>query len=95
MILNIIRFLNDYLPKAQIIGASTDGEILNDEVLKESFSLFILGLLEKLPIDKFLDNYVEEENSTDDYDMFFTDFKDEIDELIIKHVETFKKEFSE
>jgi len=69
--------------------------LVNDEVLKESFSLFVLGLLEKLPIDKFLENYVEEENSTDDYDMFFTDFKDEIDELVIKHVETFKKEFSE
>ena len=69
--------------------------MVNDENLKEAFSLFVLGVLEKLPVEKFLDIYVNPENETDEYDMFFTNFNDEIDELVIKHRETFKKEFSE
>jgi hypothetical protein len=39
--------------------------------------------------------YVLPENSDDKYDMFFMNFNDEIDELVIKHRETFKREFSE
>jgi hypothetical protein len=69
--------------------------MVNDENLKESFSLFILGILEKMPLEKFLDTYVVSENKNDEYDMFFINFKDEIDELVIKHKEIFKKEFSE
>jgi len=69
--------------------------LVNDENLKEAFSMFILGLIEKLPIEKFLDVYVLPENSDDKYDMFFMNFNDEIDELVIKHRETFKREFSE
>jgi len=69
--------------------------MVNDENLKESFSMFILGLLEKLPIEKFLDIYVNPENEDDKYEMFFMSFNDEIDELVIKHRDTFKKEFSE
>jgi len=69
--------------------------MVNDENLKEAFSLFVLGVLEKLPVEKFLDIYVNPENETDEYDMFFMNFNDEIDELVIKHRETFKKEFSE
>jgi len=69
--------------------------MVNDENLKEAFSLFVLGVLEKLLVEKFLDIYVNPENETDEYDMFFMNFNDEIDELVIKHRETFKKEFSE
>jgi len=69
--------------------------IVDDGTLKEAFSLFVLGLLEKLPVEKFLDNYVNPENDTDEYDMFFVSFKDDIDELVIKHKATFQKEFSE
>ncbi len=69
--------------------------LVNDENLKEAFSMFILGLLEKLPVEKFLDIYVVPENNDEKYEMFFVNFNDEIDELVIKHKETFKKEFSE
>ena len=70
--------------------------MVNDENLKEAISMFVVGLIEKLPIEKFLDEYVIPENEEDDeYEMFFTNFNDEIDELVIKHRETFKKEFSE
>ena len=69
--------------------------MINDKVLKESISLFVLGLLEKLPVEKFLDKYVNPENENENYDMFFVSFKDDIDELIIKHKKTFQKEFSE
>jgi hypothetical protein len=67
----------------------------NDENLKEAFSMFLLGILEKLPVEKFLDTYVLAENEDDEYDMFFMNFNDEIDELVIKHRDTFAKEFSE
>jgi len=69
--------------------------MVNDENLKEAFSMFVLGVLEKLPIEKFLDTYVIPENENDEYEMFFMNFNDEIDELVIKHRDTFKKEFSE
>jgi hypothetical protein len=69
--------------------------MINDENLKEAISLFILGVLEKLPVEKFLDTYVIPENENDEYEMFFMNFNDEIDELVIKHRDTFKKEFSE
>jgi len=69
--------------------------MVNDENLKEAFSMFVLGVLERLPIETFLDNYVIPENENDEYEMFFMNFNDEIDELVIKHRETFAKEFSE
>jgi len=69
--------------------------MVNDENLKESFSMFVLGVLERLHIEKFLDIYVIPENENDEYEMFFMNFNDEIDELVIKHRDTFKKEFSE
>jgi hypothetical protein len=69
--------------------------MVNDENLKEAFSMFILGVLEKIPVEKFLDLYVIPENDNNNYEMFFINFNDEIDELIIKHRETFAKEFSE
>jgi hypothetical protein len=69
--------------------------MVNDENLKEAFSMFVLGVLEKMPIEKFLDTYVNPENEDDEYEMFFMNFNDEIDELVIKHRETFAKEFSE
>ena len=69
--------------------------MVNDENLKEVFSMFVLGVLEKMPIEKFLDTYVVPENENDDYEMFFMNFNDEIDELVIKHRDTFAKEFSE
>ena len=99
----VIRALFEYFLELWREGAYEDAKALgydlvymvNDENLKEAFSMFILGLFEKLPVEKFLDLYVIPENEDDNYEMFFTNFNDEIVELIIKHKETFAKEFSE
>ena len=99
----VIRALFEYFLELWSEGAYEDAKALgydlvymvNDENLKEAFSMFILGVLEKLPVEKFLDLYVIPENEDDNYEMFFINFNDEIDELIIKHKETFAKEFSE
>ena len=99
----VIRALFEYFLELWSEGAYDDAKALgydlvymvNDENLKEAFSMFILGLFEKLPVEKFLDLYVIPENEDDNYEMFFINFNDEIDELIIKHRETFAKEFSE
>ena len=99
----VIRALFEYFLELWSEGAYEDAKALgydlvymvNDENLKEAFSMFILGVLEKLPVEKFLDLYVIPENEDNNYEMFFINFNDEIDELIIKHRETFAKEFSE
>ena len=99
----VIRALFEYFLELWSEGAYEEAKALaydlvylvDDENLKEAFSMFILGVLEKLPVEKFLDLYVVPENENEDYDMFFMNFNDEIDELVIKHRETFKKEFSE
>jgi hypothetical protein len=99
----VIRALFEYFLELWSEGAYDDAKALgydlvymvNDENLKEAFSMFILGVLEKLPVEKFLDLYVIPENEDNNYEMFFINFNDEIDELIIKHRETFAKEFSE
>jgi len=99
----VIRALFEYMLELWSEGEFDEAKALgydlaymvNDENLKEAFSMFILGLLEKLPIEKFLDIYVNPETENEEYDMFFMDFNDEIDELVIKHRDTFKREFSE
>ena len=99
----VIRALFEYMLELWSEGEFEEAKALgydlaymvNDENLKEAFSMFVLGLLEKLPIEKFLDIYVNPENEDDEYEMFFMNFNDEIDELVIKHRDTFKKEFSE
>ena len=99
----VIRALFEYFLELWSEGAYEEAKALgydlvymvNDENLQEAFSMFILGVLEKLPVEKFLDLYVIPENEDNNYEMFFINFNDEIDELIIKHRETFAKEFSE
>jgi len=99
----VIRALFEYMLELWSEGEYEEAKALgydlaymvNDENLKEAFSMFVLGLIEKLPIEKFLDIYVNPENEDDEYEMFFMNFNDEIDELVIKHRDTFKKEFSE
>ncbi|MEO1923801.1 MAG: hypothetical protein ABGX25_04725 [Nautiliaceae bacterium] len=66
--------------------------LVSDEKLKEMFSMFVIGMLEGLSLDKFFEKYVNNEKVYKD--VFFTDFDDKIDELVIKHRDTFKKEFS-
>jgi len=99
----VIRALFEYMLELWSEGEYTEAKklgydlvyMVSDDTLKEAFSMFVLGLIERLPIEKFLDIYVNPENEDEEYDMFFTNFNDEIDELVIKHRDTFKKEFSE
>jgi len=99
----VIRALFEYFLELWSEGAYDEAKTLgydlvymvNDENLQEAFSMFIFGVLEKMSVEKFLDLYVIPENEDDNYEMFFTNFNDEIVELIIKHKETFAKEFSE
>jgi hypothetical protein len=65
--------------------------LVEDEKIKEMFSFLVLGVYEGLEIDEFFDKYVNDENVYKDY--FFVDFKDDIDELIIKYKEKFQEEF--
>ncbi|WP_457564512.1 hypothetical protein [Caminibacter sp.] len=66
--------------------------LVDDKKLKEMFSMFVIGMLEGMSLDDFFEKYVNTENTYKD--VFFTDFNDEIDNLVIKHQNTFKKEFS-
>jgi len=66
--------------------------LVDDDRLKEMFSMFVIGMLEGLSIDDFFEKYVNSEKVYKD--AFFTDFDDKIDALVIKHKEQFKKEFS-
>ena len=66
--------------------------LVDDKKLKEMFTMFVIGMLEGLSLDEFFERYV---NTDETYkDVFFTDFADEIDTLVIKHRDKFKKEFS-
>ena len=66
--------------------------LVKDEKLKEMFSMFVIGMLERLSLDKFFDNYVKTAKTYKDY--FFVNFNDKIDELIIKHKKRFQDEYA-
>jgi hypothetical protein len=68
--------------------------LVEDEKLKNIFGYFALGMLDKIGVDKFLDKYVDTQNVEDGYEFFFTDFNDELEELIIKHKSKFEEEFN-
>ncbi len=66
--------------------------LVDDEKLKEMFSMFVIGMLAGLSLDNFFEKYVD---TNEVYkDVFFTGFDDKIDDLVIKYKDTFKKEFS-
>jgi hypothetical protein len=67
--------------------------LVDDAKLKEMFSMFVIGMLAGFNLDKFFEKYVDLSEIYEDD--FFTGFKDEIDELVIKYKEQFKKEFQE
>jgi len=66
--------------------------LVKDERLKEMFSMFVIGILEGLSVDKFFEKYVNETQTYKDY--FFVDFKNEIDALVIKHKKKFQEEYA-
>jgi hypothetical protein len=67
--------------------------LVDDAKLKEMFSMFVIGMLAGLSLDKFFEKYVDLREIYEDY--FFTGFNDEIDELVIKYKDQFVKEFQE
>ena len=66
--------------------------LVDDEKLKEMFSMFVIGMLAELSLDEFFEKYVKTNKIYKD--LFFCEFDDSIDELVIKYKEKFKKEFS-
>ncbi|NPA87829.1 hypothetical protein [Caminibacter pacificus] len=66
--------------------------LVNDPKIKEMFSMYVLGMLDKLDIDTFFEKYVDDSKAYKD--MFLAEFNDDIDELVIKHKKQFQEEFS-
>ncbi|MEO1958322.1 MAG: hypothetical protein ABGX23_02090 [Nautiliaceae bacterium] len=66
--------------------------LVKDPKLKEMFSMFVIGMLAGLSLDKFFEKYVNIDKVYKD--VFFTDFDDRIDELVIKYKKKFQEEFS-
>lgn len=67
--------------------------LVDDAKLKEMFTLFVIGMLAGLSLDKVFEKYVDGSEIYEDY--FFTGFNDEIDELVEKYKNQFVKEFQE
>ena len=67
--------------------------LVDDSKLKEMFSMFVIGILAGINLDKFFQKYVDLSEIYEDY--FFTGFNEEIDELVIKYKDKFVKEFQE
>ena len=66
--------------------------LVTDKKLKEMFSMFVIGMLEGLSVDKFFEKYVNTEKTYKND--FFVDFNDEIDALVIKHKKQFQEEYA-
>ena len=96
----VIRAMFEYMLELWAEGAIDEAKqlgydmlyLVKDEKLKEMFSMFVIGMLEGLSVDKFFEKYVDT-NKTYLND-FFVDFNDEIDALIIKHKKQFQEEYS-
>ena len=96
----VIRAMFEYMLELWAEGAIDEAKqlgydmlyLVKDEKLKEMFSMFVIGMLEGLSVDKFFEKYVDTNKTYKDD--FFVDFKDEIDALIIKHKKQFQEEYS-
>jgi len=66
--------------------------LVDDQKIKEMFSMFVIGMLAGLGLDEFFEKYVKSNKVYKD--MFFTEFDDKIDDLVVKYRDKFKEEFS-
>jgi len=66
--------------------------LVDDAKIKEMFSMFVIGMLAGLSLDEFFEKYVKADKVYKD--MFFTEFDDKIDDLVVKYKDKFKEEFS-
>ncbi len=96
----VIRAMFEYMLELWVEGEIDEAKqlgydmlyLVKDEKLKEMFSMFVIGMLERLSLDKFFDNYVKTAKTYKDY--FFVNFNDKIDELVIKHKKRFQDEYA-
>jgi len=96
----VIRAMFEYMLELWAEGAVDEAKTLGydmlylvkDEKLKEMFSMFVIGMLEGLSVDKFFEKYVDTSKTYEND--FFVDFNNEIDALIIKHKKQFQEEYS-
>jgi len=66
--------------------------LVDDKKLKEMFSMFVIGMLAGVGLDEFFEKYVKSENVYKD--VFFAEFDDKIDDLVVRYKDKFKEEFS-
>ncbi|WP_456479378.1 hypothetical protein [Nautilia sp.] len=66
--------------------------LVDDKKLKEMFSMFVIGMLAGLSLDEFFEKYVKSDKVYKE--MFFTEFDDKIDDLVVRYKDKFKEEFS-
>jgi len=66
--------------------------LVEDPKIKEMFSMYVLGMIDNMNIDNFFEKYVDDSKAYKD--VFLAEFKDDIDELVIKHKKQFQEEFS-
>ena len=66
--------------------------LVDDQKIKEMFSMFVIGMLAGYTLDEFFENYVRGDKIYKD--VFFTEFDDKIDDLVVKYKDKFKEEFS-
>jgi len=96
----VIRAMFEYMLELWAEGAIDEAKqlgydmlyLVKDEKLKEMFSMFVIGMLEGLSVDKFFEKYVDTSKTYEND--FFVDFKNEIDALIIKHKKQFQEEYA-
>jgi hypothetical protein len=65
--------------------------LVEDAKIKEMFSMFVIGMLAGVSLDKFFEKYVRADKIYKN--VFFAEFDDSIDELVIKYKKKFKEEF--
>jgi len=65
--------------------------LVDDAKVKEMFTMFVIGMLAGLSLEEFFEKYVKADKIYKD--IFFAEFDDSIDDLVIKYREKFKEEF--
>ena len=95
----VIRAMFEYMLELWAEGAIDEAKTLgydmlylvDDEKLKEMFSMFVIGMLAGLSVDEFFKKYVKDKVYKD---YFFVDFDDKIDNLVKKYKNQFQEEYS-
>jgi len=95
----VVRAMFEYMLELWAEGAIDEAKTLgydmlylvDDEKLKEMFSMFVIGMLAGVNVDEFFKKYVKDKVYKD---YFFVDFDDKIDSLVKKYKNQFQEEYS-